>query len=300
MKKVVVIGGAVLDILAYPKQKMVLYDSNPGYLKKSLGGVGRNISENLARLGVETTLLTVIGDDEAGKMILDSAKKLNLNVMYAPVDQTPTYLSIMDENQEDLVSVIQMDDMKYLDKDFLIRHQDIMNQAELIVLDTNLDEAVIEFVCKNHLKPIYADAISGQKAIKLKPFLKHIHTLKLNQIEAEVLSEIHYETMDDLTQMGNYFVSKGVKEVFITLGKIGAFYANEKEGIFRNAIPVDVENGNGAGDAFFSGVIYANLYHKNALSYGMANAFINLRSQKSVSEELTDQVLSYVVKELNL
>ena len=300
MKKVVVIGGAVLDILAYPKQKMVLYDSNPGYLKKSLGGVGRNISENLARLGVETTLLTVIGDDEAGKMILDSAKKLNLNVMYAPVDQTPTYLSIMDENQEDLVSVIQMDDMKYLDKNFLLKHQETLDQAELIVLDTNLDEETLKFVCQHHHQPIYADAISGQKAIKLKPFLKHIHTLKLNQIEAEVMSGIHYKTMDDLTQMGDYFINQGVNEVFITLGKIGAYYANDKEGIFRNAIPVEVENGNGAGDAFFSGVIYANLYQKNALSYGMANAFINLRSQKSVSEELTDQVIEYVVKELNL
>jgi len=298
MKKVVVIGGAVMDIFAYPHQKMVLYDSNPGYIIKSFGGVGRNIAENLARLNIDTTLYTVIGKDEIGQSILNHSQTVGLKMVYKAVDQSPTYLSIMDEHHEDLVSVISMDDIVLLNEAFLKRHDKEIDAADIIVMDTNVSEKTLEYMFNRHQKPFYIDAISGQKAIKLKPYLKHIHTLKLNQIEAEVLSDMTFKTMEELTQIGDYFIAQGVEHVFITLGKMGAYYTNKTQGVFRNAAVVKVENGNGAGDAFFSGAIYAALHEKNLLSYGLANAYLNLQSQQSVSRALNEDVLENIVKEL--
>ena len=80
MKKVVVVGGAVIDVFAYPKDKFILNDSNPGYITRSLGGVGRNIADNLARLQVDTTLITILGKDEGKKMIMQNAQEVMLKL----------------------------------------------------------------------------------------------------------------------------------------------------------------------------------------------------------------------------
>ena len=44
---VVIIGGVNIDIGGISKAPLVPYDSNPGKVMISLGGVGRNIAHNL-------------------------------------------------------------------------------------------------------------------------------------------------------------------------------------------------------------------------------------------------------------
>lgn len=58
---VVVLGGAVVDVIGHPSGKLIPHTSNPGSLKLSIGGVGRNIAEGLARLGTHTKLLSIVG-----------------------------------------------------------------------------------------------------------------------------------------------------------------------------------------------------------------------------------------------
>ena len=58
---VVVIGGANMDICGTSHDNLLLGDSNPGKVRTSAGGVGRNIAENLARLGSDTRLMTAVG-----------------------------------------------------------------------------------------------------------------------------------------------------------------------------------------------------------------------------------------------
>ena len=57
------IGGANMDIHCKSDRQLIMRDSNPGSLQTSLGGVCRNICENLARLGESVRLITVVGYD---------------------------------------------------------------------------------------------------------------------------------------------------------------------------------------------------------------------------------------------
>lgn len=299
MSKVAVIGGAVVDWFLYPDQKMILRDSNPGYQKKSLGGVGRNISENLARLGIDTTLFSVIGNDEDGSWIKASSSEVGLKLVLLEVPETPKYVCVMDENNEDLVSVALMKDISLLTSDWIALHVSEINRADLVVIDTNLSEETFGYVCEHVNKPIFVDAISSQKVTKIRRHLKHIHTLKLNVMEAEVLTGMTMESIDDLNDMGDFLIQAGIKEVLITLGAIGAYHADQEHAIFRNAIPVEVRNGIGAGDAFLAGAIYAHLNHLHPLGVAMANAMINLQSEKAVSETLTETLLLQTLKEID-
>ena len=60
---VVVVGGVNIDIAGIPSQPLVPRDSNPGLVRMSLGGVGRNIAHNLSLLGVEVKFITAFGED---------------------------------------------------------------------------------------------------------------------------------------------------------------------------------------------------------------------------------------------
>ena len=73
------IGGANMDIHGRSDRQLIMRDSNPGSLHTSLGGVCRNICENLARLGETVRLITVVGDDVQGRGIIEGCEKAGID-----------------------------------------------------------------------------------------------------------------------------------------------------------------------------------------------------------------------------
>ena len=71
---VLVLGASIVDILGFSQNTYKQKDSIPGKIKISLGGVCRNIAENMARVGVNTKFISILGDDEQGRNILEHSK----------------------------------------------------------------------------------------------------------------------------------------------------------------------------------------------------------------------------------
>jgi len=289
MKKVLVVGGAVIDIFAYPKSKFIMFDSNPGYLKKSLGGVARNIAENLARLNVDTTLITALGKDDGKKVIMQNAQEVMLKLSAVPVPQTPTYLSIQNDENDMVAAIADMDEIELISKEDIKLREIIFQNADYIILDTNLKKETLEYIVKAYQqKEIYVDAISCQKANKIKPFYKYLKGLKMNQLEARYLSQMEDQ---DIEEVAKYFIAKGVKEVYITLGKDGSVYMDESKYEKLPAHEIKVVNTAGAGDAYLAGVIYAKVHDLEPLTYARKAAEITLIDEKTVSNEMNEKNL---------
>lgn len=79
-----VVGGTVMDITStfsadssvdIKSPSSYLHTSCPGIVRQSLGGVGRNVAEAAFRAGVETLLVSAVGDDLASTVIMDGLKK---------------------------------------------------------------------------------------------------------------------------------------------------------------------------------------------------------------------------------
>ena len=58
---VTVVGGMNMDIGGWPSEELVAQDSNPGRVRMSPGGVGRNIAHNMSLMGLDVRLLTAFG-----------------------------------------------------------------------------------------------------------------------------------------------------------------------------------------------------------------------------------------------
>lgn len=55
-----------------------MYTSSPGSLKQTLGGVGRNMAEAAFRTGINTLLVSAVGNDVSGKTVKYQIKAMGM------------------------------------------------------------------------------------------------------------------------------------------------------------------------------------------------------------------------------
>lgn len=260
MNYVVIVGGVNTDIQGFPKQELVAKDSNIGNVKVSLGGVGRNIAENLVRLGVKTRLISVLGDDLYGEAVLANGKALGLNMddtLILSGEATSIYLSILDKSGDMELAISSMDIFDNLDIDFIESKRAIIESSKLCIIDANILKDTIEYmVTKFKGVDFFLDTVSTAKTKKIKDLIGNFHTIKPNELEAEILTGIKISNDNDLIKASNILHEKGVKKVFITLGEKGVFYS---DGEIQNHLlspKIKVTNATGAGDAFVAALAY--------------------------------------------
>ncbi len=263
MEYAVVIGGTNIDIMGAPENKLIYHDSNVGHVEISLGGVGRNIAENLVRLSIETHLISVIGTDPYGDLIIKRAEEIGLNIensMILEDKDTSIYLSILDEDGDMEIGLSSMENFKYMDIEFIKTKADLIENAKVCVIDTNIPQDTIEYILYNFKDvDFFLDTVSTKKAEKVKETIGLFHTIKPNRMEAEILADMKIDTDIDLERAIQYFHSKGVKNVFISLSKEGVIFSDgEKLGRLKAESP-DIINATGAGDAFVAAICYGHM-----------------------------------------
>lgn len=262
-KYVALIGAANIDIQGFSSNPIIDKDSNPGRIEFCPGGVSRNIAENLARLGTKTELLSAIGDDPNGSLILDSCRDCGIGSDYSlivPNTVSSVYLAIMDNTKDMALALSDMTISENISVEFLESREGILRGSEAIVFDTCLAADVMDYILKTYESiPIYVDPVSVGKAKALKTIIGKIHTLKMNRLEAEFLSGIRINDESDLEKASLWFLTQGIKRVFITLGSTGAFYRDSKIVVNYKPQKAEIKNATGAGDAFMAGIIYGTL-----------------------------------------
>ena len=82
---IVIIGSANIDVAGYSHHPLNYADSNPGKIKFTPGGVGRNIAHNLALLGKNAWLLSAVGGDFYGQSLLAGNDSNLLIVFYVQI-----------------------------------------------------------------------------------------------------------------------------------------------------------------------------------------------------------------------
>ena len=128
------IGGANMDIHGRSDRQLIMRDSNPGSLHTSLGGVCRNICENLARLGENVRLITVVGDDVQGRGIVEGCEKAGIDMSAARVlrgERSSSYISIMDGDGDMLLAMSDMHIIKQLNAKLVDESRDLLCGADL-------------------------------------------------------------------------------------------------------------------------------------------------------------------------
>jgi len=229
MRKINIIGGITADIEGNPYGQLIMGESNPGKISMSYGGVGRNITENLARLGAEVGFVSVAGDDFIGRGVVRELSDLGGNVEHINLlegENTAIYLSILNIVGEMELALCNMDVLEKVSTGIIDSSLESLSTSKIIGIDTNLTEDTIVYLIeKLEGIPLFLDPVSVAKSERVKNLIGKFHTVKPNRKEAEAITGLSILNEDELMQAGKWFEEKGVKRIFITLssGNTGWF-----------------------------------------------------------------------------
>lgn len=300
---VLVVGAAGLDIKGRPNGPLKHVADNPGRVWNNYGGVGRNIAENLARLEVNTIMLTVVGNDMAGDMILAHTAAAGVDVVHAlQVDgqQTGSFVTILDEDGEMALAINDYDATKtYLTPGFLYSKEMLFAGASYVAIDLNLSEDTIRAVvdlCQQHHVPLCVDPTSSVRAPDILPYLDRVFMIAPNASETTALCglDVAVNDIDTAVHVAKHFTQQGVNIAIVKVGAKGMIYADGQEGGHIEARKTRVVDPTGAGDALFATVLFGminGLQLDESLRLGAIAASFTLQSKESVLPDLTPDLL---------
>ena len=293
----VVVGGVNVDIGGRSHAKLVEADSNPGKVSITLGGVGRNIAHNMSLLGVDVKMLTAIGEDVYGNRIAESCRTLGIDASRAlrvSDCATSTYLYIADEAGEMAMALSDMEICDRITPSYLSANQQVLQNAQVVVADTNVPTETLVYLAENCSAPIFCDPVSTIKAEKLRPVLNKIHTLKPNRLEAELLSGVEIHSKADAEAAAKVLLDKGVQRVFLSMGTEGMYAATAETQIWMENIPGDMVNTTGCGDSVMAALVWAwinDLDLEETLKAGLAAGSITMESSETINPAMSATAL---------
>jgi pseudouridine kinase len=307
-KPILCLGGANIDYKLMPSQPIILGTSNPVITETAFGGVARNVAENLANWTNEIYIQTLVGDDAIGSALLTHLQNKGVNTEYSdqlPNAETSQYYAVLNPNGELHAAYVNMGIYDNYPKNTFIEHLNHWPQNALIFIDTNFPAWTFDIISARQSEmdwQICIDPVSIAKCKKIPRDLSAIYLIKPNRDEATALTGIKIQSHHDAFKAAQILLNRGARNVVISLGDAGCVIANHHHQQIQPAFkPKQIIDVNGAGDAFFAGILYGlqqSYSLPDACEFGAAAASFTLETTKTVlSTNPVSQIRSFIKPE---
>ena len=305
--QVVVVGTVFVDCKGFSSVRYDPQGRNVGVVKFVHGGVGRNVAENIGRLGLPTSLVSSVDKGSIGNDVVDRLAACGVSSSFlARTDAggMGMWLAVMDENGELAGSISQMPDLQGMENSLSLMGDAMMEQATHVALELDLNERITRQVlklAKKKTKPVYGLPGNLEVVLKAPDVLNGLALFVCNHIELGRLCGEEFTDADAdhiLARLPQVTRERGLQALVVTLGARGSVYydmATEERG-FQPALPVKVVDTCGAGDAFFSGALAALARGENlaaALVTGTRVAACTIQSPENNCVQLAEQLAQF-------
>lgn len=262
MARILVIGAANVDLIGIPAGPLVQGVSNPGTISLAPGGAARNVAENLSQMGHDVHLITAVGDDPFGEIVLEATARAGVDISGAfqlPGQHSGLYVAIVSEGQVK-AAVSSTGIVEGLTPGHLQMRAALFQSADAVVVDANLlPETLLETIRLSRDSLMCLLPVSPQKASRLRDVLRDADILVGSAQEAEALTGHRLALPADLFPAGRAILSLGPKLVALTMGEQGAAVITQEAHLWAPAPQVQVVDPTGAGDAFAAGIIHGSV-----------------------------------------
>lgn len=256
---VVVVGGAGVDVIAASAGPLVPRTSNPGRIRVSAGGAGRNVAENLARLGVPTTLLAAVDAHPLADIAVSQTAAAGVDV--SGVVRVPGQGSYYAALVADGVVEWAVADLSACEA-LLPAHVDAargsLQGAGMVVVDANVTPAVVERAAAFTGAGLCVLPVSAAKAGRIRRVLRRASLIVLGADEAAALTGAPVANRDEALRAAASLRAGPGSTVVVTMGGHGLGWVGEQR-IWVDALPGRVVDPSGAGDAVAAVAVYAQL-----------------------------------------
>lgn len=296
MGKILVIGASNIDIIGISISNIIYHDSNPGKIELVYGGVGKNIAENLHRLGLNAELLTFIGGGQFGLNNQNYFDELGIKYDHSIIDKSKEcgmYLAVHNNDGSLVSGVNDFSFMESITKEHFAPLEEYISSFDTLCFDTNLNEEVLCYLIEKYRdKTIIVDGVSQTKVKRILSVIQYIDVLKVNRNE---LSSLLGKTVDDVILGVKTLLEQGLKHAIVTNGSEAITYNIERR-IYQTLVfePNIIVSSNGAGDALLSGIIFGISEQKSmheALNYGKKAASFTMEVRQACNPQLSRKII---------
>lgn len=266
------VGEALIDFIGH--QTNVTINDTRDY-HRYLGGSPTNVAMNMARLGLKSKMIAAVGDDGFGDYIFERFSEVGVDVSNINrIEKKPTSVIFVSRTKgtPDFIPFREADSCiteaqipESLLRQAKIYHTTCFALSRKPAQTTILNKAkeAYDSGCKLSIDINYADEIweSKDEALEIiKAYCKFNPLIKISEDDMLRLfgkKLPHQEIFD-------FFHNEGVDIICLTLGSNGVILSQKhKELIQLPAIKIDmVMDATGAGDAFWSGFLFAYIKEK--------------------------------------
>ena len=236
----------------------VLWDVLPA--KSMPGGAPMNVAVNLAKLGIDTYMISRVGEDQEGKELKDFLKDRKVNTSFISVDKKyqTGYVPIDNTNPEEvkyeIVHPVAWDNISWEDQfGAVLKESDMLVFSTLIARESTSKNALLKsfkYPCKKvydiNLRPPFT---SSDLVLELIPYAD---LLKVNEEELAWLFSA-FQLKGDFEECAMALIEKaGLEQLIITLGGKGAKVMIDHQVYVHPGYSVEVKDTIGSGDAFLA------------------------------------------------
>lgn len=256
------------------------------------GGKGSNMAVCASRLGVESTFLGKIGKDQFGEDFITLLQSENVDSEHVPYSEhLPTAVGfiVFSDRGSNLIVIDIAANGEFLPSDVeeneeIIRHSDVVLSPLEIPLETALTGAK---VAQSHGIP---SILNPAPAADLRNVnLGNVFVLTPNETEGRVCLGMDPTADISDEELAERLLELGPEHIVLTLGAKGVLWVSQTNGLRRiPALPVNVVDSVGAGDAFNAGLA-AGLARKKSMAEAIALGI----TAGSLSTEKRETIDSY-------
>ena len=260
--RIVTIGTVYVDIKGYPDGEFFPAGRNAGKINYFHGGVARNIAEDVAKLGEDSVLVSLVDKSGAASDVIKHLKEVNVNTDYVRASEKGmgTWMAVFDTDGELCANISERPDLLPICDIIKTNEEQIFKESDGILLEIDIDEEIVDSamnLAEKYGIPVYAVISNMTIAKERLPYIRKTTCFFCNRLEAGIFFDKRTEGLsapEMLELLKSELDRLGMKAMVVTMDSKGAVYANaEGEAGHCPSHPVTVVDTTGAGDAFFAG-----------------------------------------------
>lgn len=261
---ILVVGSSVLDQVSRVEHFPGPGESVRGSdVQHFAGGKGANQAVTVARLGANTMFSSCVGNDANGHEMIQAMRREGIDCEQTEfVQTTPTgtaLIALNAEGQNMIIACLGANMAFSPEFAFRVAHE---NLHHVLLLQAEIPLETVRAAAEASqgtviFNPAPAISISGA-------LYQLVDYLTPNEHEAAHLVGYPVRNVSDARKAAEELLARGCRNVVITIGPHGAYYANEQEAGHVPAPKVNVVDTVGAGDCFNGALAFA-IAHKTPL-----------------------------------
>jgi ribokinase len=280
-RPLIFIGTTNLDIVFYSEKLPVPGQSLIGTIEEFGGGKGANQAVAAAQLGSNPFFVTMIGEDDAARIITQGLCDAGVNtgkIIRKPGFKSGKALIFVGSDGTNMIGIDAGANEAFKATDVKTALSDVPQDAVMVVeMGLPIEACRGVFDSKGDRFLIFNPAPVRSQLSKAE--CRSIDIITPNETEAEQLTGLKVNSVDQAFDAAQRLCNRGVAATAITLGQNGVVYLDGERQIHQGAYPVDAVDTTAAGDAF-NGALAAQIAKgceiEDALSFAVATASLSV------------------------